>query len=511
MPPKPILKQPLKTVGFAEDVPASPSSPSPSSPASPPAQPAPAQAHKTIKRMNTLATSGISSAVTAATAAGQGTLQMATNLTKSVLRSVSLNREKCKAMLLDTTFQVRHQVLINFRDLIKSTWTEDPHVPRWLARNISVLIDALWKDIEDEIERDIEAAILTQQANAGMRGPSSNWLPTTAYLRFRSFILYHYLPCNKSFWGKIKDPIYLTIFFSMLAPLSVLHFSICLGLLLLLLFPGPPDEFQLLNFIMLFKGLQFVSGGVLKCVKTSLIDFLCYSIEQEHLLYCINNYGPPGSTPLDLLLDYVGTIVLTWFAASMLETSKSSSPRRNDSKRRGGRVWQLLKYDFVCFLISLALLTILTFFLCDRLSLGTLLRDPQLSSNIFWCSVLWSLSTLPFLPLNISFLFTALSRSTATGFNNLGACVSFEISLDHEDEKLFEGLSGRVGAMLRSIKDLGHNKSQEPEKRVEDDRCGQAVGDFTAGLYEAVTNTSFDSNVECVSSAPLMMTVWDRY
>eukprot|EP00411_Alexandrium_monilatum_P014151 CAMPEP_0175277498 /NCGR_PEP_ID=MMETSP0093-20121207/49038_1 /TAXON_ID=311494 /ORGANISM="Alexandrium monilatum, Strain CCMP3105" /LENGTH=54 /DNA_ID=CAMNT_0016572453 /DNA_START=35 /DNA_END=196 /DNA_ORIENTATION=+ len=54
---------------------------------------------------------------------------------------------------------------------------------------------------------------------------------------------------------------------------------------------------------MSFKGLQFVSSGLLRCLKCSLVQFVCFSEGGDNMLGCIETYGPPSTTPLDLLLD----------------------------------------------------------------------------------------------------------------------------------------------------------------------------------------------------------------
>lgn len=457
----------------------------------------------------------------------------------TVLRTVALNRERCKAVLLDTTYQVRHQVLCNFRDLLKSSFTQDPNVPRMVSKYAEISIDMLWKDIEEEIERDIEVALLQQQAREEVAGPSGWWV-FSGLLRLRAFLLHHYLPNDKSIWGKVKDPIYLATFGSMLIPSSVCHFSIMSGLLLMLLFPGPPDEFQLLNFIMLFKGLQFGTNGVLKCLKCSMVEYACYSADKNHILDCINTWGPPSTTPLDLMLDYMGTIFLTWLAASMLPRSKVHAHRKQlirsgnfhrdthpedddeaHKRRAGHRLHILLRYDMVCFLISLLLLTVLTLCLCGRMQPRNLLHDPQFSANIFWCSIFWSLSTFPFLPLNVSWLFVAFSRSTPTGFNHLGACVAFEIVWKEEAKPLAKFFR-QVGKAWRTVKGLGGKIQQRRRGSIGEDAeeehgYARAAADFAYDCYVTAKTKTLEGDTsggvvtDLVPAPDQVMLIWDRY
>jgi len=328
------------------------------------------------------------------------------------------------------------------------------------------------------------------------------------------------LPHNKSIWGKFRDPIYLVIFTIMLVPFSALHFCLMTVLLLMILLPGPPDEFQLLNFIMNFKGLQFVSSGLLKCLKGSVVQFACYSAGRDSMLSCINAHGPPSATPLDLLLDYMGTVLLTWFAASMLPRSKvhasltlrcrkdvSEQDEEANKRRAGHRLHVLLKYDMMCFGVSLVLLAVLTLNLCGRIELQDLLHHPQFSSNIFWCNVLWSLSTLPFLPLNISWLFAAFSRSAPTGFNAQGACVGFLIPWkEPEGESSFSRLASCAKQASKAVMDLDPANSN---KATDHYAYGVLSADDQKTWEEAITGGLVSDMVP--SSPEHVMLGWDRF
>jgi len=440
-------------------------------------------------------------------------MHLARSLTSTVMMTVALNRERCKAVLLDTTYQVRHQVLGNFRDLLKGSFILDPHTPVLVATYAERVIDMIWADIEEEIERDLEAAICRQLAGDEVEGPKGGCL-CLGLLKIRAVFLHHYLPHNKSIWGKVKDPIYLAIVTIMIIPVSALHFGIMTALLLMILLPGPPDEFQLLNFIMSFKGLQFVSSGLLRLLKCSVVQFVCYSQGRDALLSCVSTYGPPSTTPLDLLLDYLGTIMLTWFAASMLPWSKVHARRklrcREDTSERdeeatkrkaGHRLRFLLKYDMMCFGVSLVLLAVLTFCLCGGVRPRDLLFDPQFSANIFWCHVLWSLSTLPFLPLTVSWLFVAFSRSAQTGFNAHGACVGFSIPWK-----------------VRSTKQNAKPIMDQNDPDSKNSKKAEATSSYAYGILSSDDQRTWEEGItgglvsDMVPSSPEhVMLGWDRF
>lgn len=53
-----------------------------------------------------------------------------------------------------------------------------------------------------------------------------------------------------------QDPVYLLMTFTTMLPIFGIRVFFFMGILVMLLFPGPPDEFQLINFILIFKGTQ---------------------------------------------------------------------------------------------------------------------------------------------------------------------------------------------------------------------------------------------------------------
>jgi len=52
--------------------------------------------------------------------------------------------------------------------------------------------------------------------------------------------------------------------------------------------------------------------------------------------------------------------------------------------------------------------------------------NPQFNASIFWCCVLYSLTSLPFFPFMISGLQEVMTHCYASGFNQHGACVAYE-------------------------------------------------------------------------------------
>ena len=76
----------------------------------------------------------------------------------------------------------------------------------------------------------------------------------------RATLLHAMEPCDMSFWGRMRNPLYFLIFMTFLFPLYGVD-SICV--IVYWICQKKVDEFQLVNFIIKSKGLQFLTGGLM--------------------------------------------------------------------------------------------------------------------------------------------------------------------------------------------------------------------------------------------------------
>jgi len=311
------------------------------------------------------------------------------------------------------------------------------------------------------------------------------------YYRVRAFLLHHYLPSDKSIFGKVKDPVYCAISIFILLPVHLVRVLFFVFILVFLIFPGPPDEFQLINYILLFKGSQFLSAGIFSMGLGAVQYFLCFCTHKEDLLNCISSAGPGGGEAvIPGLQDYLGSVILPWIAFSALPYSRryvkrtfvgrvSGEPPIDEEeeaaetvkyccfecrvvKTKGGRLRHLLRYDVKCFIFSLLVLLLLTGWTWSRELEHTKqhgfyawLRDsPQFKEDFFWCKVLYGLLSLPFLPFMIPLLLQILTHCEFTGYNEKGACVEFIYPNRYEEpevraESSDGSLPGSSGAPTR--------------------------------------------------------------
>ena len=143
------------------------------------------------------------------------------------------------------------------------------------------------------------------------------------YCGLRAFVLHHYLPHDRTIFGKLKDPVYLLLTAVTLLPVHLLRVAFFSAILLMIVVPGPPDEFQLVSFILNFKGTQFLNAGLLMMARGALEYFACFSFHKDRILQCVADSGPGAEGSLFLgVMDYLGSCLLVWVAFWALPHSK---------------------------------------------------------------------------------------------------------------------------------------------------------------------------------------------
>mmetsp|Transcript_51060 Transcript_51060/g.163412 ORF Transcript_51060/g.163412 Transcript_51060/m.163412 type:complete len:939 (-) Transcript_51060:118-2934(-) len=427
------------------------------------------------------------------------------------LEGIALDREKAKADLLKVTTPMRRRLLASLGDVIKGGMLADPDMWPGIRSGAKAALDRMWADIEHELERNLHLTILQQQADADAAGPSGSMV-CNIWLRFRAFLMHHYLPHNRYIFGKLKDPVYLLIYIATLIPIHGVRVAVFSMILLMIIFPGPPDEYQLINYILLFKGMQFLTSGLIAMAMGALKYFRCYSLHKDSLLQCIDTTGPGASDSLGQLADYLGSITLVWIAFSLLPSSKRCTHEAPliptvaslDEEGAGGRLRHLLFYDMKCFAASFMLLGLLTGVTCaDHFwggnSTQSLFADPQFCANVFWCCVLYSILSLPFASFAIPGWQAVLTHSDPTGYNRFGACVAFGLSPAGSTEEAEEAEESGMG--LVHLASVAANVLSVME-RGREARGNYQLGDLGRGLWYWLIGkpVSQDSRVDCGES-----------
>jgi len=303
-------------------------------------------------------------------------------------------------------------------------------------------------------------------AEAGIR--PMKWSP----LWLRARLLYCMLPFDRSIFGQLRDPLFLVLSVISVVPvcgIRIIYFTI---LLCCILRGCPPDEFQLVNYILAFKGTQVLSSGVFMSSLAAIKYNLC--VHPHDLHSC--STGGPGVTEwlLSSCVDMLGSCVLVWLAfvalpwsvpsAGMIDmvddeedgltrqvTSREqdlSARRANHSgrrrclcdPRRGGRLGRLLLWDLCSFFMSSLFFFALVYIdnahlrpggekvqLHSVISVKAELREDmwtwRFKTALFFTRVFYAWLSFPFLIFKLPLVGGILTRTSASGYNKIGYCV----------------------------------------------------------------------------------------
>jgi hypothetical protein len=146
---------------------------------------------------------------------------------------------------------------------VKAGATKDPLMHNWYKAMLGAIIDVVWVDVKisasDAFKKMLLAKEPVDQGTPPCPG-GPGW--------FRAFILFHFIPFDKNIWGMLRDPgwIFLTLV-TMIPYFAARTLFFTVLLLCIATSKGGPDEFQLVAFVMKFKGQQFITGGMIAAAR----------------------------------------------------------------------------------------------------------------------------------------------------------------------------------------------------------------------------------------------------
>jgi len=228
------------------------------------------------------------------------------------------------------------------------------------------------------------------------------------------------------------------------------------------------DEFQLVDFILSFKGSQFITVGIIGSLLGAVQYITCVNLDDCLLLDPDENLqrvflhhcdsGGPAQQPLGLLYyieiaAFAFQIILTWSAFTLLPWSKKkgirelkpgSPPRHflnpHDPSeaaisrsnccgckvydRMGGYLRKLVFYDLFCFALVTGLGVWAVLSRPYRPSGGNFTEyEWQFRADMFWLKTFYGLISLPFALFIIPLLSSILLHVRPTAYNRAGQCV----------------------------------------------------------------------------------------
>lgn len=351
-------------------------------------------------------------------------------------------KEHAKAVALELSKPVRQRIIASIGDVLKRSAVEDPDMWGWVRRLVVLALDDFWADVELEVEHALELNLMRDLSQAEPQPPPAQGLADifrNVFMRCRSFVLYHFLPCDKSIFGMFKDPVYLIFLAITCFPFysfRVFFFAMLLGLLVIA--PDGVDEYQLVSFILSSKGMQFFTGVVLNAYGSA--QYYCAihfcNLSQE----CIDRHTPgQGEPAFFAIVDYFCSVLLVWVAFGLLPYSskhgllaqmrqqssnvyvqaleskeKDLEQRGEGAKKRGGRLFRILWWDAMWFSVCSCVLLVLE--ICTGYPPGS----PGFLANLFWCRVAYSTVSAPFFVFCLPGVRQLLTHAEPTGFSRSG-------------------------------------------------------------------------------------------
>lgn len=302
---------------------------------------------------------------------------------------------------------------------IVKTQVADPDMPKFIARLQDNVIDTAWPDVRVEIMHNVTQIVAAKSLTDDDLGP-----PACCLL---AFCRYHIFAYNRGFWGNLRDPFW--ILWNLIAMVPVLGVSQLLFFIIFLI-TDRSEEFQLLSFILSFKGAQFVSQGIIRTISGYIAFMGCVGNDTHS---CADS-GPWSVSEVWLVVGtFLLTLILVWSAFLLLPYSKQKGRLKTEydkgnskaNTRAGGYLFNLLLYDVVCFVVSCVGMT-----LNIALGLSTTLENGKVDWNarraLFNWQLIYGYLSFPFFIFKIPVLAAVLTHSTPTAYDRLGRCRPLE-------------------------------------------------------------------------------------
>ncbi|GMH96887.1 hypothetical protein TrST_g13412 [Triparma strigata] len=166
--------------------------------------------------------------------------------------------------------------------------TNDYYMPSGVASSIGAFVERIWFELQLQIMQLIKGVLhvhtLDKYEDAALH---NEIVCCTCTNRLVAWYRYHMMPFDKTFWGKIQDPVFVCFLVLNLVPYLGIQTVL---FIIKLLAMERRDDYQCIDFIDSFKGLQFVQSLIF--VVRGVIQYLeCAGLESNSEHTC-NKDGP---------------------------------------------------------------------------------------------------------------------------------------------------------------------------------------------------------------------------
>lgn len=323
----------------------------------------------------------------------------------------------------------------------------DPYMPGCVYDMVCDFLDLMWPDVKIEVKDTLLAVMRGKQEFHHGEPPCCKYSPLAV-------IRYAFLPYDRNIWRKIRHPIWWIITILFLIPVySVAPITFTLYFLLL----DHRDEFQLLEFILHFKAMQFLNLGIISAMVASVQFYICVTDNNCEDTAPSEKVWSMGIFIWQVILVWIAFILLKWSKAKggqyyqfshtyvdetpdeltleeavLADNYAETAEVENEYARAASRT-RLLKfliYDFIVFLLCIALAIWLAFDnRMDEDAEVTKSDDKEnnwkFTSGLFLIKALYGVLSFPFVILKIPGLSTVISHSRPTGYNPYGNTVPY--------------------------------------------------------------------------------------
>jgi len=292
---------------------------------------------------------------------------------------------------------------------------EDPEMPRVVSRGKDAAIDIAWPDFREEIMWEI-AVLLDGDAKEEIEDGSK------ACCFFR-FFRYHLFPNDKTIWGKLRDPIFVIFTLISLIPIQGVSQLIYCFIFFII---DKRDEFQLLQFILQFKGTQFISHGIIRTLTGFFLYVQCATAPGDEDDHSCEKSGPGmAGNFVSILGFWLLQIVVVWFAYLFLPCSQAKGRSQlkgqvafeesTNMKRKGGYLIYIMLWDVVSFICCAA---VLGYVISTRPPSDML--DWPVQHAFFGIQIVYGFTAMPFFFFSIPLLQTVLTHTVPTAYDKRG-------------------------------------------------------------------------------------------
>jgi hypothetical protein len=203
----------------------------------------------------------------------------------------------------------------------------DPDMPKFVQESIDALVDDFTPDVKSEVTGQVRGTLMSKVQRERFDKIAKEDDETRKQRHvccllphmFRGRILYALQPYDRSFWQQLRDPLWWVL--RVLAVTPVIGVQPLMFALFFML-KDKKDEYQLTQFILDFRGMQFLTMGLMGSMIAAFQYYLCANrADGENT--CDEEGKGPGNNPFIYIQSalFCFQVFLVWIAFWLLKYS----------------------------------------------------------------------------------------------------------------------------------------------------------------------------------------------